>query len=75
MSSNLIKQEGSLVTYEVSFAMSGSMLNMEEQIQNAVNELGLAATATALSNFDTNGGPVAVNSVPYSAKKVKQKKK
>lgn len=74
MEAKLIRKEGRKVTYEITFEMEGSMLEMEDQIQSAVNELGMKATHEALNTFDTNGGPVIVGGVKYSTKGRSKKK-
>jgi hypothetical protein len=74
MEAKLIKKEGRKVTYEITFEMDGSMLEMEDQIQAAVNELGLKATNEALNNFDTNGGPLNVGGVKHTTKGRAKKK-
>ena len=62
------------MTYEITLELTGSMLEMEEQIQVAVNELGKAATRSALSEFDTNGEPVVVKGERHTAKQRAKKK-
>jgi hypothetical protein len=74
MEVKLLKKEGSKVTYELCFEVEGSMLEMEEQIQNAVNELGKQATSDALSHFDTNGEPIVAAGTRYTSKgRIKKK--
>jgi hypothetical protein len=36
------------------------MLEMEELIQKAVNEIGVTATEKALERFDTDGSPLVM---------------
>lgn len=74
MEAKLIKKEGRRITYEITFEMDGSMLEMEDQIQAAVNELGLKATQEALNNFDTNGGPLKIGGVKHTSKGRSKKK-
>lgn len=44
------------------------MLNSEEQIQKALNEAGVLATQTALSQFDTDGSPIELEGKKYTSK-------
>ena len=53
---------------------SKSMLNSEEQIQSALNELGGEATQVALSQFDTDGRPIEVAGKKLTSKGYKKKK-
>lgn len=62
------------MTYEITVELTGSMLEMEEQIQVAVNDLGKAVTRSALSEFDTNGEAINVNGERHTAKQRTKKK-
>lgn len=74
MEAKLIKKEGRRFTYEITFEMDGSMLEMEDQIQSAVNELGQQATHEALHTFDTNGGAIQVDGIKHTSKGRSKKK-
>jgi len=72
--SNLIKQESDgSITISVNVKLTGSFLEMEENIQQSVNEAGLQATLTALQSFDTDGSPIEVSGKTMTSKG-KQKK-
>ena len=74
MKSKIIKRIGNKLTLEVEFLLdSDSMLNSEEQIQLALNEAGLLATQTALSQFDTDGSPIELDGEKYTSKRRKKK--
>jgi len=74
MKVKLIKQEGGKLVYEVSIDLSEkSMLTSEEQIQEAVNTLGNKATEAALSQFDTTGEDIIIDSDNYSSKSYEKK--
>jgi len=45
-----------------------SMLNSEQQIQQALNSAGILATQTALSQFDSNGSAIELNDEKYTSK-------
>lgn len=53
---------------QVRVKLNGSMLEMEEQIQAAVNEVGNLATQEALKRFDTTGAPIQIGSVRMTSK-------
>lgn len=53
---------------QVRVKLDGSMLNMEEAIQSAVNEVGSIATAEALKRFDTTGAPIQIGHVRMTSK-------
>ncbi len=55
-------------TLEVKIPYQSSMLDFEERIQEAVNQVGLAATQEALSQFDTDGSPIIVGSAKFTSK-------
>ncbi len=45
------------LTVQVEIDISGSMLEAEEKIQAACNEVGSLSTEKALEHFDTDGTP------------------
>lgn len=69
MKKSQIKQEGDgSYTISINVQLEGSMLEMEENIQAAVNEIGLNATLLALRRFDTNGSPLELQGKKYTSK-------
>jgi len=69
MKSEIIKKEGNKLTLKVEVILDpNSMLNSEEQIQLALNQAGLLATETALSQFDTDGSTIELNGAKYTSK-------
>lgn len=62
-----IEADGS-VTITMNFKPEGSMLEQEEQIAQAVAEMGRMATAFSLQNFDTDGRPVVVDNVKHTSR-------
>lgn len=74
MSSTIIKREGNKMTITLTVELSGSMLEMEEQIQKSVNELGRIETVAALEQFDTNGTDIAIEGVKLTSKGLGKKK-
>ena len=55
MSSKIQKESDGSYTVSVNVKFEGSMLEMEDKIQEMVNEIGLKATLEALKQFDTKG--------------------
>jgi hypothetical protein len=70
----VIKREGSKMTITVTLELSGNMLEMEDQIQKSVNELGLIETVAALEQFDTNGSDISIAGVKLTSKGQEKKK-
>lgn len=64
----IISREGDEVVLQVKVKLTGSLMTMEDNIQKAVNEMGLAATGEALSRFDTTGAKIKVGEVSLSSK-------
>jgi len=46
------------ITVSVTIPLKGNMLEMENTILNAVNDVGCVATGIALERFDTEGLPI-----------------
>ena len=67
----LMKSHGSLLTIELTFELNGSMLDMENHIQEELNKAGCLATTEALKRFDTDGSPIVVAQTKLTARKQK----
>ena len=48
--------------------LTGSMLEMEDEIQRAVNEVGMARTREALGKFEATGLPIVVGTTKMTTK-------
>ena len=68
MSAKLISREGKTVTLEVKFDLSGSMLEAEKSILDALNEAGCLATEEALKGFDTEGSRLVLGAEKWFSK-------
>ena len=68
MSTRIIGQRGDSITIEVTLPLTGSMLEAEEAIQDALNEVGLLATEEKLKRFDTDGSPIQLGSARMTSK-------
>lgn len=64
----LISRSGDEVTIQFKVKLRGSMLDMEQVIQNEVNGAGCIATREALAKFDTSGAPIQIGSVKMTSK-------
>jgi len=62
------------ITVSTTFKLTGSMLEMENTILNAVNKVGCVGTEEALKQFDTNGSPLLLNDVKWTARNKDAKK-
>lgn len=74
MTAKLIKQDGHELTIQVTVNISGSMLNAENSIQHAVNEVGCLATQQALKQFDTDGSPIITGDIKWTKRTTSPKK-
>lgn len=68
MDAQVTRQTDDSITIEVSVPLNGSMLQAEEAIQDALNEVGLLATTEKLKQFDTDGSPIQFGSVRMTSK-------
>jgi hypothetical protein len=68
MTARVTGQINDSITIEVTLPLTGSMLQAEEAIQDALNEVGLLATEEKLKQFDTDGSPIQFGSVRMTSK-------
>ena len=66
MAAQLIKQDGHELTIQVTVNISGNMLDAEERIQQAVNEVGCLATQQTLKQFDTDGSAIITGGIKWT---------
>jgi hypothetical protein len=71
MSSTVKSHKGNLLTIEMTIELGGSMLDMENHIQDELNLAGQLATIAALKTFDTDGSPIIVSKTKLTARKEK----
>lgn len=64
----ITKIEGNYVTIEHTFDLRGDMLETEESILKATNEIGVVATKEKLERYDTDGSKIKMGSVSMTAK-------
>ena len=68
MTAQVTRESKDTITIEITFPLTGSMLQAEEAIQDALNEGGLLATERNLQRFDTDGSPIQCGSVRMTSK-------
>jgi len=68
MAAEITKRDGNLITVSVTVRLEGPMLEAEESIQEAVNEVGMALEHENLVRFDTDGSPIQVGPVRLTSK-------
>ena len=56
----VVSRSGNEVTVSVTVRLAGSLLEMEDAIQEATNAVGCRLTEAALGRFDTDGSPIRV---------------
>lgn len=61
------ERDGSL-SVTVNFTPSGSFLEQEEQIAEALKEAGRLATKLGLESFDTTGAPIVVSNEKHTSR-------
>ena len=71
MTATVTKRNGNVLTIELTIELGGSMLDMENQIQDDLNQAGRLATAEALKEFDTDGSPIIISKTKLTARKEK----
>lgn len=70
----ITNQNKSEITLEVTIKLDGPILEMENNIQNACNEIGNLATREALATFDTDGSPIKIGSEKWTSKGIHPRK-
>ena len=68
MSVEIVSQSGSQLTVQVEVDLSGSMLEAEEKILLACNEVGSVSTQKALERFDTDGSDIMIGDHKYTSR-------
>ena len=71
MLASIISQTDNTVTLQIKITLAGNMMQMEENIQDALNEAGILATGKALEQFDTDGSPIILGHTKLTARREK----
>jgi hypothetical protein len=54
----IINNDNGTITVSITIALQGSLMDMENTILDATNEIGCLATAADLKRFDSDGSPI-----------------
>jgi hypothetical protein len=68
MSTTFKKEADGSISITMNIHPTGSMLEQEEQIAEAVAEVGRIATVFSLNGFDANGQPIIVNNEKHTSR-------
>ena len=68
MDPTVIEHTEAHITLQVTIDLNGSLLAVEEQIQQAVNAVGCEATAAAIAQFDSDGSPVMTGDIKWTVR-------
>jgi hypothetical protein len=71
MTARIVSQTGKKLVLQIEVVLQGSMMQMEDAIQDALNEAGCLATGQALETFDTDGSPIVLGPTKLYARKSK----
>jgi hypothetical protein len=64
----IVARNGNELTLHVTVKLTGSLLEMENNILDGCNEMGCLATAEALQKFDTDGSPIKFGDIKMTAR-------
>lgn len=70
MKTSITKHTDNELTIEVKIKLTGSMLESEQMILEACNQVGQLATAESLKRFDADGSPIKIGDVKYTSRDV-----
>lgn len=73
MVAKIISRTKDKLTIQIEVDTSGSMLDAEEAILSATNELGGLSTEELLKKFDADGSPIKVGGVKFTSKSLQNK--
>jgi hypothetical protein len=71
MSTTIVSLNSSKLILQIEIPLEGSMMQMEENIQDALNDAGCIATGKALETFDTDGSSIILGRTKLTARKQK----
>ena len=64
----IIAHDENELTIQVKVKLTGSLMEMENTILDACNEVGCLATGEALKQFDADGSPILVGKTKMTSK-------
>ena len=68
------KESDGSITVSINVKLEGTMLSQEEQIEQALRELGLKMSQLSVERFDTDGAPIIVSNERYTSKGQEKKR-
>jgi hypothetical protein len=68
------KESDGSITVSINVKLEGTMLSQEEQIEQALIELGLKMSQLSVESFDTDGAPIIVKNERYTSKGQEKKR-
>lgn len=68
MGAHYKKESDGSISITLNIKPTGTMLEQEEQIAEAVAEVGRLATSLSLKSFDTDGRPIVVDNVKHTSR-------
>ena len=71
MATSIVSHTDKKLVLQIEIVLEGSMMALEENIQDALNEAGCLATGKALETFDTDGSPIVFGQTKLYARKSK----
>lgn len=74
MAATIVSRSDSSFKVEIEFKYGRNMLDSEELLQKHLNEAGCIATKELLEQFDTDGTPITIGGVKFTAKTGKESK-
>lgn len=66
MSVEIVSNQETKVTLQITIDLQGSLLESEQSIQEAVNEVGVEATRLSIQRFDTDGSAIRTGEVNWT---------
>lgn len=64
----IVARKGNKLTMQVTVELTGSLMDMEDIILDACNDMGCLATEEALQKFDADGSPIMVGNTKMTSK-------
>jgi hypothetical protein len=71
MSTTIVSHTENTLVLNIEIRLDGNMMQMEENIQDALNNAGALATGKALEQFDTDGSPIILGNTKLTARREK----
>jgi len=71
MSTTIVSPHSATLILQIEIPLEGSMMQREENIQDALHDAGRMATGKALETFDTDGSTIILGKTKLTARKQK----